>query len=199
MYRGLKERSLVLVKPDGVKRGLAGEIIHRFEKAGLKLIALKMVRPTKAHAKGHYPQTKEFLTNMGKKTLANYEKYGLDPLKELGTKDPLEIGKMIAEWNVEYLTSGPLLAIVFEGNHAVDNIRMICGNTLPVKAQPGTIRGDFSVDSPALANAQKRALRNIVHASGTPEEADKEIAYWFAPEEIHSYRRSEEEVMFGKG
>lgn len=192
-----KERTLVLIKPDALKRGLAGEIINRFEKTGLKIAALKMVWADKDLATKHYPSERlEFLRGMGEKTLATYEKYNKNPQEALGTVDPVEIGKVINHWNEEFLTSGPVIAMVLEGIHAVDNVRMIVGNTIPTFAVPGTIRGDFSIDSPALANERKRAIHNLVHASGTIEEAEKEINLWFLPEEIHEYKRAEEDIMF---
>lgn len=195
-YQGLEERTVVLMKPDAVKRGLVGEAIARFEKAGLRLVALKMITLTPEFARGHYPGTDEWLAGMGNKTLENYEKYGIDADAELGTSDPLEIGHKIFDWIEDYMTSGPVVAMALQGNHAIDNVRMIVGNTMPVFAEPGTFRGDFSVDSPALANAQKRAIRNLIHASGDPEEAAHEIEYWFGPEDIQNYNRADEAVMF---
>lgn len=192
-----KERTVVLVKPDGVMRGLIGEITSRFERAGLKIVAMKMVWADKDMAGKHYPDSRtELLTGMGKKTLATYEKYGRDPNEELGTKDPLEIGRMVNSWNMEFLTSGPVVALLLEGLHAIDNVRMIAGNTLPAFAEPGTIRGDYSVDSPALANAKKRAVRNLIHASGNAEEAKYETQLWFRNEDIHEYKRADEDAMF---
>ncbi len=198
-YKGLDEQTVVVVKPDGVKRGLVGEILSRFEKAGLRLAALKMITLSPDFARNHYPGTDEWMAGMGKKTLKTYDEYGKDPIAEMGTADPLELGKKIYEWNVDYLTSGPVVAMVLQGNHAIDNVRMIVGNTLPVFAQPGTIRGDYSVDSPALANDQKRAVRNVIHASGDPSEAEHEVQYWFGPEDLMNYKRVEEDLMFRGG
>src|SRR3989344_6236724 len=140
----IKEKTLVLIKPDAVKRGLTGEILIRFEKTGLKVVALKMLYVDKELVARHYPSERiEFLKGMGEKTLSTYQKLGKDPKKEIGTDDPIEIGKMVNHWNVEFLTSGPVIAIVLEGLHAVDNVRMIVGNTIPAFAEPGTIRGDY--------------------------------------------------------
>lgn len=191
-----EERTVVLIKPDGVKRGLMGEIIKRIEMRGLKIIALKMVRPTEEHASSHYPNTEQWLRGMGEKTLETYIKYEKDPVKELGTADSLEIGKMVQKWNVEFLTSGPVVAMMISGIHAIDMVRKIVGKTIPAMAEMGTIRGDFSVDSPVLANAGKRAIHNVVHASGDPSEASHEIEHWFSPEEVHDYKRAEEDIMF---
>ena len=192
-----KERSVVLVKPDGVKRGLVGEVITRFEKMGLKVIALKLIWVDKSLAEKHYPESrKELMKAIGEKTLKTYEKYGRDPKEEFGNIDPEKIGEMVNKWNIDFITSGPVVAILLEGAHAIDNIRMIAGNTLPVFAEPGTIRGDYSIDSPVLANAKKRAVRNIVHASGNVEEAKYEEQLWFRNEEIYDYKRADEDVMF---
>ena len=191
-----QERTFMLVKPDGVKRGLVGECITRIEQRGLKVIALKLVRASKAHAAAHYPGTKEWLQGMGEKTLETYAKYAKDPIQELGTADPLKIGKMIHEWNADYMSSGPVAALIVEGIHAVDMVRKIVGKTLPAFAEMGTIRGDYSVDSPVLANDAKRAIHNLVHASGDSFEAAHEIAHWFSEKEIHAYPRAEEEIMF---
>lgn len=191
-----QERTVVLIKPDGVKRGLIGEIIKRIEQRGLKIIGLRMFQASAEKARHHYPGTKEWLRGMGLKTLENYEKYGKDPVKEVGTADPLAIGKKVWEWNVDYLTSGPMVALLVEGLHAIDMVRKIAGATLPSKAEMGTIRGDYSVDSPTLANANKRAIRNIIHASGDSQEAAHEITYWFDKKDIFDYKRTEEDIMF---
>ena len=191
-----EEKTVVLVKPDGVKRGLIGEIVHRIEQRGLKIIALKMILPTAELARDHYPNTEVWMRGMGEKTLENYRQYGKDPIKEIGTDDALAIGKMAARWNVDFLMSGPVVAMAVQGIHAIPMVRKIVGATLPSKAEMGTIRGDYSVDSPTLANVDKRAIHNLVHASGDEQEAAHEIEHWFKPEEIHVYKRAEEDVMF---
>ena len=190
------EQTVVLIKPDGVKRGLVGEMLTRFEKTGLKIVALKMVWVEADLVAQHYSDNEDFLRAMGEKTLKTYLEYGKDPGEELGTDDPFKIGQMIRKWNIEFLTSGPVVAILFEGIHAVSNVRMIVGPTLPVFAPPGTIRGDYSIDSPILANQAGRAVKNLVHASGTPEEAEFERKLLFHEDEISSYKRADEEVMF---
>lgn len=192
----LGEQTVMLIKPDGVKRGLIGESIRRVEQRGLKVIALKMIMASAEQARKHYPGTDQWMRGMGNKTLETYAKYNKDPMQELGTADPLEIGKKIYDWNVELFVSGPVVAILISGIHAIDMVRKIVGKTIPAFAEMGTIRGDYSVDSPALANEAKRAIRNIVHASGDPLEAAHEVSHWFTPQEIHDYQRSEEDVMF---
>ncbi|HLC93992.1 MAG TPA: nucleoside-diphosphate kinase [Patescibacteria group bacterium] len=190
------ERTLVVFKPDAVMRGLTGEIITRFEAIGLKIIACKMAKADRTRAEKHYPADREsFLHGMGEKTLDNYQKFGVDAQKELGTIDTLAIGKIIRGWLVEYLTSAPVIALVIEGPHAVELVRKLCGPTLPLVAAPGTIRGDLCFDSSYLANTAKRAIKNLMHASGSLEEAAYEIPLWFSPQELHSYERVEEKVM----
>lgn len=182
------ERTLIILKPDAVQRGLVGEIIARFEKAGLKMIAAKMVKPAQDLADKHYPKERQdFIEGMGHKTLSSYKGQGLDPHNQFGTDDPHQIGLEIQKWLVEGITSGPVIAIVLEGPNAVELVRKICGNTLPIKAEPGTVRGDYSFDSPDLANREKRALRNLIHASGDKKEADFEIELWFSKNELHAY------------
>jgi len=196
MHKIQKEQTLILAKPDAMQRGLVGEIIRRFEMRGLKVIGLKMIKPSFAHIKKHYLATKEQLGGMGDKSLENLKQLGLDPVQILGTDDGLEIGKMINNWNFEFLSSSAVVAMVFEGPHAVDMGRKIVGNTLPFKAEIGTIRGDFSVDSSTLGNFNKRPIRNIVHASGSIPEAKREINHWFSKKEIFSYKRVDESIMF---
>ncbi len=191
-----EEKTLVLIKPDGVKRGLVGETLHRFEQRGLKIIALKMTQAKKEQIDNHYPKDKKWIRRLGEKTLKNYQKYGYDPIKEMGSDDPDKIGEKVRNWLLDYMTSAPIVKIVVQGVHAIDMVRKIVGPTLPVDAEMGTIRGDFSVDSSDIANREKRAIHNLVHASETPEEAEHEINFWFSPEEIHSYQREEEEMMF---
>lgn len=184
------------MKPDAVSRGIVGEIIARFEKVGLKIVAAKFIQVDKAMADKHYPASrKEFIEGMGNKTLENYQALGMDPSKEFGHADAHKIGLMIREWLVDMIMAGPVFAIVLEGPHAVELVRKIVGHTLPAKAAPGTIRGDYSYDSSALANYGKRPIKNLLHASGVKDEADFEIALWFKPEEIYSYERAEEKIM----
>ena len=196
MNKFKEETTLVLIKPDGIKRGLIGEIISRIEQRGLKVIALKMFKATSEQIDSHYPKDPKWVRRLGEKSLMTYEKYGIDPIKELGTDDPVKIGEMVREWLVDFMTSGPMLKMAVKGVHAIDMIRKLCGNTLPNLAEMGTIRGDYSVDSAALANSDKRAVHNIIHASETQEEATHELQYWFSPEEIHDYKRAEEDIMF---
>jgi len=181
------EKTLVLIKPDAVRRNLVGEIISRFENAGLRLVAAKMVRPDHELAHKHYPtERREFIEGMGHKTLGSYKEGGQDPLKDFGTDDPHAIGLHVQKWLADFLASGPVIALVLEGQGAIQQVRDIAGHTIPANADPGTIRGDFSDDDPVKANAEKRAIHNLVHASGDKAEADFEINLWFKPDELHN-------------
>jgi len=191
-----EEKTVLLIKPDGVKRGLIGEIISRVEKRGLKVIALNMIWATKEQIDGHYPKDEKWIIRLGDKTKETYEKYGFDTKKELGTTDSKKIGEMVRSWLIDFMTSGPLVKMIVKGVHAIDMVRKLCGNTMPALAEMGTIRGDFSVDSAAAANRAKRSVHNIVHASESPKEAEHEINFWFSPEEIHDYKRAEDDIMF---
>lgn len=191
-----KEQTLVVLKPDAVLRGVAGELITRFEKVGLKIVAMRMLEVTNELAEKHYPVTREeFLRGMGEKTLENYQKYGISAKERHGTEDTLEIGKMIRKWLIGYMQESPVIAIVFEGPHAVELVRKMLGHTLPLLSPPGTIRGDYAYDSSYLANKTGRAIKNLVHASGNVEEAEYEIPLWFGKDQIFSYERVEEKVM----
>ncbi len=182
------EQTLVVLKPDALQRGIVGDIIARFEKVGLKLVGAKMLRASEDLANKHYPVDRTpFIEGMGNKTLDNYKELGMDPVAEFGHADAHKIGLELQKWLVEFLTSGPVLAFVIEGPHAVELVRKITGSTLPSKSMPGTIRGDYSFDSSALANEGKRPIRNLIHASGEVDEAKYEIDLWFKPEEIFSY------------
>ena len=178
-----------MVKPDGVKKGLIGEVIKRFEQRDLKIVALEMFQPTLEQIDNHYPKDQKWITRLGEKTLGTYEKYGFDAMEDFGTKDAEIIGPKVRQWVIDYMVSAPLVKMVIEGTHAVDMVRKICGPTLPYQADMGTIRGDFSNDSPVLANSEKRAVANIVHASETPEEALHEIEHWFGDKKMYSYKR----------
>ncbi len=194
MKTKLHERSLVLLKPDTVQRGLIGEIIARFEKKGLKITALKMVWPTKEMAARHYDLPESAMRQLGERTLATYAEKG----QKHWTNDPMEIARDIMKKLVKYLSTGPVVAMVVEGVHAVAHIRKIRGATNPLAADMGTITADYTVDSYFISDLQERAVRNLVHASGNVEEAETEIKLWFAEDEIHDYDLAIEKILYAK-
>lgn len=184
-----EEIAYVMIKPDGVQKGLIGEIIKRFEQRHLKVVALEMHHATKEEINNHYPKDEAWITRLGEKTLATFNKYGIDPTPEYGSDDPSKIGPLVRAWLIDYMTMAPIVKIAVQGVHAVDMVRKICGSTMPYLADMGTIRGDFSNDSPAIANLEKRSVMNLVHASETPQEAEHEIKYWFEGKKVFDYKR----------
>jgi nucleoside-diphosphate kinase len=196
----INEKTLVIVKHDGVARGLMGQIIQRFERVGLKMVAMEFIAASDDMGHKHYPNTLEWLEKVGNRTLNEYKEKNIDPIKRLGTNKAKEIGQMIKDWNVEYLTMGPVLAMIWEGPEAVAIVRKLVGETVPLKALPGTIRGDFSWDNADLANDQMRPFYNLVHASGTVDEAKEEIELWFEHAELMKYDVNYQRAMgyYGK-
>ena len=194
------QQTVIILKHDAVARGLMGEITKRFERAGLKMVAFKFIQATKDIAVKHYPSETQWFKTVGERSLAEYHEKKMDPIKEIGTDDPIKIGQMVKKWSVDYLTEGPVLATVWEGYDAIKMARKIIGLTNPAAALLGTIRGDFSIDNVELANALKRPFRNLIHASGDEGEARNELDLWFEASEINSgYPRADQEMMFRAG
>jgi nucleoside-diphosphate kinase len=185
------ERALVLVKPDGVERGLVGRVISRFETAGLKVIAIKMVKASREMAGKHYIDDDEWLLSVGKKTKQSYVEKGIK-----STKTEREIGLWVRSMLMDEITRIPVVAIVFEGNSANEVARKIAGATEPRKADPASIRGTYSCDSYAAADNSKRPVRNIVHVSESSVAAEREMKVWFGKQELQSYRRADEDIMY---
>ena len=182
----------MLIKPDGVQRSLVGEIVKRYERTGLKLVGLRFFVPTSEMVEKHYLIDDGWLESVGTKTKSSYEKKGEKPPFE----DVVEGGKWVLEKLKKFLSSGPVVAMVWEGNEAVGVVRKITGGTEPLSSDIGTIRGDFTVDSYPLADTDGRAVRNLVHASGSPEEAKKEIKTWFEDKELVDYRLVQEQILY---
>ncbi len=192
------ERTFLMIKPDGVQRGLIGEIIRRIERPGLKIIAIKMVPAKREQVERFYPSENSWFETIGKKTIKAYEELGLDVKKTFGTTDLAKIGKTIKNWLIEFILAGPVVSMVVEGNGAVKKVRDIVGYTDPYNAAPGTIRGDLTSDSLALGNIMGRAGVNLIHASSDVSEAKREISIWFKQEEIMNYKRVDEEIILGR-
>ncbi|HRH22037.1 MAG TPA: nucleoside-diphosphate kinase [bacterium] len=187
------EKTLVIIKPDGVQRSLIGEIIKRYEQVGLKLIAIKMVIPTPEMAQAHYMVGgEEWLTSVGEKAMASYEKKG----EKSPFATPRECGQAVLNRNARYMSAGPVVVMIWQGNRAVPLVRKMTGGTEPLSSDVGTIRGDYTLDSYGLADVGERSVRNLIHASGEVHEAEKEIAIWFKPEEILSYRLIADEILY---
>ncbi len=188
------EKSLVIIKPDGVQRSLIGEIIKRYERVGLKLVAMKMVQATEEMATNHYYQVggDKWIEEVGRKAAAAYEKKG----EKSPYKTYEENGWAILKANAKYLSAGPVIAMIWEGAGAVELIRKLTGATAPLFADIGTIRGDFTLDSYSLADTDRRSIRNLIHASGTVEEAEVEMNIWFDKKEIIDYAHVQEKILY---
>lgn len=187
-----KERTLVIIKPDGVQRSLIGEIIGRFERVGLKLVGMKLVTASNEHVKAHYCIDPEWIIKVGNKSIEGYKTKGLVPPSE----DPVEVGNKVIEVLTKYITSGPVVVMAWQGAHAVSIVRKIVGGTEPLSSDVGTIRGDFVLDSYQLSDAGSRAVRNLIHASGSVDEANKEIQHWFKKNELINYRLIGDEILY---
>jgi nucleoside-diphosphate kinase len=187
-----EERTLVIIKPDGVQRSLIGEIIQRYERVGLKLMGLKMVVPTADHIEKHYTLDPEWRRLTGEKTIKGYLDKGLVP----PIKDPLEITNQLLGKLTKYMTAGPVIAMAWEGAHAVKIVRKLTGGTEPLTSDVGTIRGDFVLDSYQMTDTDGRSVRNLVHASGSPEEAEQEIKHWFTDKELIDYKLVQEQILY---
>ena len=189
-----RQRTLVLIKPDGVQRMLVGDIIHRFERAGLKLVGVKMVWPSAALVEKHYPKDRAYLLSIGEKAIKGMEKLGL-PID----KTPLEIGTWVRSVLGRYLEIGPVVAMAWQGTNAIVNVRQLVGSTDPILADVGSIRGDLTIDTIEMANYEGRSVRNLMHASSDPAEAKREIALWFRSDELHEYDNVMDKVLHDVG
>ena len=187
------ERTLAIIKPDGIQRSLIGEIIGRYEQIGLKLVAMKMMTPTAELISQHYTLDPEWRVKTGLKSIKGYTDKGLKPPHS----DPLKVTEIILKNLTKYLTEGPVIAMVWQGAHAVEIIRKLTGGTEPLTSDVGTIRGDFVLDSYRMSDTDGRAIRNLVHASGSVKEAEDEIAHWFKKGEVFEYEIAIEDIVYG--
>lgn len=186
------ERTLVIIKPDGVQRSLIGEIIQRYERMGLKIVGLKMNVPSSELVEKHYTIDPNWRRLAGEKRLRAAAAVG----EKLSTDDPVVIGEIVLQQLKRYLVSGPVVATVWQGANAVAVVRKITGGTEPLSSDVGTIRGDFVLDSYQTADTDGRAVRNLIHVSSSTMEAEKEIALWFSPEELINYRLVQEAILY---
>jgi nucleoside-diphosphate kinase len=187
----VKEKTFIAIKSEAIQRHLIGEIIQRFEKRGLKLIAMKMMVATKEIIGKHYPDDDAWYIPTGTKTIEGYKQRGISV-----DKSPKEVAQKIRTQLIEYFSDRPLICMVWEGAHAVQIGRKTVGSTNPLEAAPGTIRGDFTVDSYELADANDRNVRTIVHASGNVKEAEEEIKLWFSADEIIDYDMVSSKILY---
>jgi len=186
-----EERTFVIIKPDGVQRGLIGEIIKRYERTGLKLVGLKFGVVEEKKFWDHYNKDDAWFLKKGTKIAEDKRANNLPVDKE-----PLEYGKDIIRQLVKFMTSGPVLMMVWEGNAAAIVVKKITGDTEPATSDIGTIRGDLTVDSYTIAAVDDRAVRNLIHCSESAEEAKREISIWFTDKEMTEYRLVGEQILY---
>lgn len=186
-----KERTLVVIKPDGVQRSLIGEIIYRFERVGLKMTALKMMVPTEEQCWNHYNKDDAWFKEKGERSIKERQSSGMSV-----EKPAIEYGKDIVRGLVQFMTCSPVVAMVLEGNQAVGVAKKLTGSTEPLSSDIGTIRGDLTLDSYELSSLDERAVRNLIHCSDKPSEAEREINIWFKKEEIINYRHIQSQMLY---
>jgi len=186
-----KEHSFVIIKPDGVQRSLVGEIIRRFERTGLKLVTLKMAMIDEKKLWEHYAKDDAWFLKKGTKIAEDRAAAGMSV-----EKDPIEYGKDIIRALATFMTAGPVVIMVWQGNQAVAVVKKLVGETEPATSDVGTIRGDLTLDSYAIAAVDDRAVRNLIHCSDAPEEAEREIKLWLSEDEILSYRLMQEQILY---
>ncbi len=189
----IKEKTLILIKPDGVQRNLIGEVILRLERTGFKIVGLDFQIPSVEKVRGHYTLHPEWMGNVGRKLIESKVGAGHDDWEE---KDSLKVGEIILDRLVSYMVSGPVVLIVVEGVHAAEIVRKIVGSTEPRVSDVGTIRGDYVIDSFELAEKDQRAVRNLIHASGSAQEAEEEIKHWFGESGVVEYNHVQEQILY---
>ncbi|MFA5754089.1 MAG: nucleoside-diphosphate kinase [Patescibacteria group bacterium] len=186
-----KERTLVILKPDAVQRGLIGEVIKRFENTGLRLIALKMIIADEDRLWRHYEKDEAWFLRKGERIIEDLKAAGR-PIE----KEAIEYGKDIIRALVKFMSCGPVVPMVWEGNQAVGIVKKIVGSTEPLTSDSGTLRGDFTLDSYGLSSLDGRAVRNLIHCSDPVTDADREIPIWFGENELLKYRLIAEQILY---
>ncbi len=186
-----KERTFVIIKPDGIQRSLVGDIIQRFERAGLKIVAMKFGMADEQKLWAHYNKDDAWYLKKGTGIVENRKAAGMEV-----TKEPIEYGKDIIRALVKYITSGPVVMLCLQGNQAVAVVKKLTGGTEPATSDVGTIRGDYTLDSYQMANVDERAVRNLIHCSDNLDDANREVAMWFAEAELLNYRLVQEQILY---
>jgi len=186
-----EERTFVIIKPDGVQRGLVGEILKRYERTGLKLVGMRFGVADEKKFWEHYNKDDAWYLKKGTRILEDKKANNLP-----ADKEPMEYGKDIIRQLVKFMTSGPVLMMVWEGNQAAAVVKKITGDTEPSTSDVGTIRGDLTVDSYNIAAVDDRAVRNLIHCSESADEAKREIAIWFTDAEMTEYRLVGEQILY---
>lgn len=186
-----QERTFVILKPDTVQRSLIGEVIKRFERTGLKCTAMKMLMADEVRLLKHYNKDDAWFLKKGTRIIEDLQAQGR-PVE----KEAIEYGKDIIRTIVNYMVAAPVVAMVWEGNEAVAVVTKIVGTTEPKTSDVGTIRGDYTVDSYSHSSYENRSVRNLIHCSESPEEAEREIALWLKEDEVMKYVTAQERIMY---
>lgn len=188
-----EERTLILIKPDVLQRQIFGEILSRFERKGYKIVAMRMLNATKEQVGEHYIDDDAYSIETGEKA----KKGAISRGQDVTNWNSLEWGRIIRKRNIAYLSAGPIIAMVLEGNGVISGVRKILGSTSPSDGDVGTIRDDYSFDNYALADVVSRATRTMLHASDSPENAERETKIWFKKDEIcNNYETVAEKIFF---
>lgn len=185
------EQTFIIIKPDGVQRGLIGEVVRRIERTGLKLVTLSLMQVDEERLWKHYNKDEEWFLRKGINIIEERKKAGMTVDKE-----PIEYGKDIIRVLVKFMTSGPVVMMVAQGNQAVAVVKKLVGETEPATSDVGTIRGDLTIDSYEIATIDDRAVRNLIHCSDAPEEAQREIALWLKEDQVLKYRLVNEQILY---
>ncbi len=187
------EKTFLMVKPDGVARGLVGRVFQRVEEMGMKLIAARMIKAKKEQVSEHYPGTDEdWLKGIGEKATSNFGDDLEAVKKAFGTTKKLEIGKTVYNNLEKYICESPVIISVWEGNHAVERVRRVAGHAVPTESELGSLRSNFAFDSPVFATKTGRIVfKNIVHISDSVSEAKREMKIWFGDKfkDLSDYER----------
>lgn len=182
------ERTLIIIKPDAVQRALVGDIFSRFERVGLKVVASKFMVPKSEQIERHYLANPEWKKEVGEKSWR-----GDPPANEIEYEQK---GEKVLLMLKRFMCAGPVFAVVFEGAHSIALTRKLVGDTQPLTSDVGTIRGDYVMDSYPMADDDARAIRNLIHASSSKEDAEQEIDVWFEKDEIINYTTAQERILY---
>jgi nucleoside-diphosphate kinase len=186
-----REKTVVIIKPDAVVRSIVGELITRFERKGLKIAAMKMLWPSKDLASHHYTDSEEWLVDTGTKTYNSYLEKGFKP-----DITPREIGLNTRRKLIDHMTAGPVIAMVLEGAHSIEVVRKMRGATSPLAADVGTIGFDYTLESYEVSDAGDWAIKNVIHASDSVANADREMGLWFDKGDIMDYKHSIHDIIY---
>lgn len=175
-----QESTFAIIKPESIEKKLVGTIIKMIESANLEIAQMKMIKADESVVSKHYYKDDAWCEKVGKNVMESYLKHNKDPKSELGTDDPVAVGRLLLKWVIDHMTSSEIVIMELRGEDAVDKFRVLCGKTTPADAGPDTIRGMLSNDDNDTAALEQRPLLNLLHSSGNKEEADQELKLWFS-------------------